>query len=81
MLNGEGAEIITRSGAGISSPAGDGFASAVATMQIANMSIDERLQMGRTGFALSDEEFNRGALISKLNGLRVVEGRHQERFK
>jgi len=85
MLNGEGAEIIRRSGAGISSPAGDGFALSTAVMHMANMNIEERLKMGRAGLALTEEEFNRGALISKLlswlNGLVVVEGRHQERFK
>lgn len=85
MLNGEGAEIIRRSGAGISIPAGDGFALATAVIHMANMNIEERLKMGRAGLALSEEEFNRGALISKLlswlNGLCVVEGRHQERFK
>lgn len=85
MLNGEGAEIIRRSGAGLSSPAGDGFALATAVIHMANMNIDERLKMGRAGLALSEEEFNRGALISKLiswlNELCEVEGRHQERFK
>jgi len=85
MLNGEGAEIIRRSGSGISSPAGDGFALATAVIHMANMNNEERLKMGRAGLALSEEEFNRGALISKLlswlNGLCVVEVRHQERFK
>ena len=85
MLNGEGAEIIHSSGAGISSPAGDGLALASAIMKMVNMNVDDRLKMGRAGLALSGEEFNRGALISKLlswlNGLCVVEGRHQERFK
>ena len=85
MLNGEGAEIIRRSGAGISSPAGDGFALATAVIHMANMNNEERLKMGRAGLALSEEEFNRGALISKLltwlNGLCVVEGRHREHLK
>lgn len=85
MLNGEGAEIIRRSGAGISVPAGDGFALATAIKQMANMNIEERLKMGRAGLTISEEEFNRGALISKLllwlNELCVVESRHQERFK
>lgn len=85
MLNGEGAEIIRRSGSGISSPAGDGFALATAVIHIANLNIEERLKMGRAGLALSEEEFNRGALISKLlswlDGLCVVQGRCQERFK
>ena len=43
MLNGEGAEIIRRSGAGISSPAGDGFALATAVIHMANMNNEERL--------------------------------------
>ena len=85
MLNGEGAEIIRRSGAGITSPAGDGLTLAVAILQMANMNIEERLKMGRAGSALSEKEFNRGALISKLllwlDELCVVKGRHQERFK
>ncbi len=85
MLNGEGAEIIRRSGAGLSSPAGDGFALATAVNHMANMNINERLKMGRAGLALCEEEFNRGALIFKLlswlNELCEVEGRHQERFK
>lgn len=85
MLNGEGAEIIRRSGAGISSPAGDGFALATAVIHMANMNNEERLKMGRAGLALSEEEFNRGALISKLlswfDELRIAEGRHRERFK
>lgn len=85
MLNGEGAEIIRRSGAGLSSPAGDGFALATAVIHMANMNINERLKMGRAGLALCEEEFNRGALISKLlswlNELCEVEGTHQERFK
>lgn len=85
MLNGEGAEIIRRSGSGISSPAGDGFALATAVIHMANMNNEERLKMGRAGLALSEEEFNRGALISKLlswlNGLCVAQGRCQERFK
>lgn len=85
MLNGEGAELIRRSGAGISSPAGDGFALATAVMHIVNMSIEERLKMGRAGLILSENEFNRGALISKLlswfDELRIVEGRYRERCK
>lgn len=85
MLNGEGAEIIARSGAGISSPAGDGLALAAAIMQMANMTIEERLKIGRAGLALSESEFNRGALISKLlswlSELCEANGRHQGYLK
>jgi glycosyltransferase involved in cell wall biosynthesis len=85
MINGEAAEIIRKSGAGISSPAGDGFALAAAIMQMANMNVEERLKMGRAGLALSEREFSRGRLISKLlsflNELCVAGSRHQGRFK
>jgi glycosyltransferase involved in cell wall biosynthesis len=85
MLNGEGAEIIRRSGAGICSPAGDGFALANAVTEMANMNIEERLKMGRAGLALSQKEFSRGDLIPKLlswlNGLCGVQGEQQKRFK
>lgn len=85
MLNGEGADIIQGSGSGISSPAGDGLALAAATIQMANMSIEERLKMGRAGLLYSKKEFNRETLISKLllwlDEVCLVKGRHQERFK
>ncbi len=85
MLNGEGAEIIRRSGAGLSIPAGDGLALATAVMHMANMNIEDRLKMGRAGLALNGVEFNREALIPRLllwfDELRIVEVRHQERIK
>lgn len=85
MLNGEGAAIIRGAGAGISTPAGDGIALAAAVMQMADMNIEERIKMGRAGLALSEGDFNRGALISRLllwfDELCVVKGRHRENFK
>ena len=66
MLNGEGAEIVRESGAGLSSPAGDGPALAAAVQQLAVMDITERQQMGRLGLAVSEQEFNRVSLISRL---------------
>jgi hypothetical protein len=49
------------------------------------MNIEERLKMGRAGLTLSEEEFNREALVSKLlswfDELCVVKGRNQVRFK
>ncbi|WP_114652019.1 glycosyltransferase family 4 protein [Polynucleobacter necessarius] len=85
MLNGEGAEIIRRSGAGIATPAGDGLALSSAIMQMANMNTEDRLKMGRAGLALSEYEFNRGTLISKLlswfDELCVAGGEIQGRFK
>jgi colanic acid biosynthesis glycosyl transferase WcaI len=85
MLNGEGASIICRSGAGIATPAGDGAALANAVMQMVNMNIEERLKMGRAGLDLTEMEFKREALINRLiswfDELRMVEFRQQEHIK
>lgn len=66
MLNGEGAEIVRRSGAGLSCTAGDGRALAMAIRQLADMDIDVRRSMGVCGLAISSNEFDRAALISRL---------------
>jgi len=66
MLNGEGAEIIRRSGAGITSPAGNGPALAAAIIKMVNMDAESRMKMGNAGLAISEEEFSREILISKL---------------
>lgn len=85
MLNGEGADIICRSGAGISSPAGDGLALSSAVIRMANMNIEMRQKMGKAGLAFSEMEFNRKALISKLllwlEELCVVEDGYKEKVK
>lgn len=66
MLNGEGADIVDEFGAGLSCPAGDGPALAVSIRKMVGMDIEERHQMGRRGKAVSEQEFDRGALISRL---------------
>lgn len=66
MLNGEGAEIVDCSGAGLSCPAGDGAALAAAIRNMAVMDAEGRQRMGRRGRAVSEQEFDRGALISRL---------------
>ena len=66
MLNGEGAEIVNRSGAGLSCQAGDGRALAANVLKLSNMSIDERQVMGERGMAMSRNEFDRSMLISRL---------------
>lgn len=85
MLNGEGAEIIRSSGAGICSPAGDGLALASSIMEMIDMNIEGRLKMGKAGLAFSVKEFNREVLISKLlfwlERLYEVEGGYSERVK
>jgi len=66
MLNGEGAEIIRKSDAGLSSPAGDGLALASAVRKIAAMDVEDRLEMGRRGLAVNEQEFDRSLLIARL---------------
>ncbi len=84
MLNGEGAEIIQKSGAGICVSAGDSVALASAIMQMVNKKRDQQLKMGRAGLVLSENEFNRKALISKLlswlDDLRIVCNGNRKRF-
>ncbi|MBK8892428.1 MAG: glycosyltransferase family 4 protein [Dechloromonas sp.] len=82
MLNGEGAEIVDGAGAGLSCPAGDGVALAAAVRKMAGMDIEGRQRMGRRGRAVSEQEFDRGALISRLlswlENLSTVGKRHGE---
>jgi len=66
MLNGEGAEIVRRSGAGLSCPAGDGCALAAAVRELAGMDFDKRRAMGERGMAINREEFDKASLISRL---------------
>jgi colanic acid biosynthesis glycosyl transferase WcaI len=66
MLNGEGAEIVDGAGAGLSCPAGDGVGLAAAVGKMAGMDIEGRQGMGRRGRAVCEQEFDRGALISRL---------------
>ncbi|MEO8409195.1 MAG: glycosyltransferase family 4 protein [Propionivibrio sp.] len=66
MLNGEGAEIVRRSGAGLACPAGDGHALADAVGRLFAMSREERGAMGEKGLEISSTEFDRRTLISRL---------------
>ncbi len=68
MMDGEGADIIRRSGAGIACPAGDSQALANAVTTLAAMTDDQRQEMGNNGRAFSAAEFNREQLISQLEG-------------
>lgn len=66
MMNGEGAEIVKRSGAGVSCPAGDGKALALAVLELAGKSAEALKEMGARGLAVSKSEFDRQTLISRL---------------
>lgn len=66
MLNGEGAEIVTESGAGLASPAGDGKALAFVILDLVEMHPNALKEMGARGLAVSMSEFNRETLILRL---------------
>jgi len=66
MLNGEGAELVSASCAGLVCPAGDDVALADAALKISQMTAKDRLAMGARGLALASAEFDRGRVLSKL---------------
>lgn len=66
MLNGEGAEVVAKCGAGLTCRAGDHKALSEAVLKLSDMSIDERSDMGMKGVALSKNEFGREKLIGQL---------------
>jgi colanic acid biosynthesis glycosyl transferase WcaI len=69
MLNGEGADLIRRSGAGIACNAGDGAGLAACVERMIAMSPADRAGMAAAAARLSAEEFDRGRLIDRLEGL------------
>jgi colanic acid biosynthesis glycosyl transferase WcaI len=66
MLNGEGAELIGNSGAGLTCNAGDHVALAEAVHRLAGMNEHECSQMGQNGLNLSQKEFDRNKLMDQL---------------
>jgi glycosyltransferase involved in cell wall biosynthesis len=66
MLNGEGAKIISQSGAGIACSSGDSAGLASSILKLSNMSIEQRLKMGQKAFLFSQTEFNKKYLIDRL---------------
>lgn len=68
MLNGEGSDVVRESGSGITCGAGDHEGLAKAVLQLSQATPEERLEMGRKGRELSQREFDRDTLISRLEG-------------
>ena len=66
MLDGEGARVIIESGAGLVCNAGDGEGLARRVETLAGLSAGERAAMGERGRAYCRREFDRGALVSRL---------------
>lgn len=69
MLDGEGADVIKRAGAGLVSPAGNSAALAQSIKQFAETSPEERRQMGKQGQAFAKAEFDRNTLVTRLLNL------------
>lgn len=68
MLDGEGARVIAESGAGLAAAAGDGRALAEHVLTLSKMTREERAAMGERGRAYCAREFDRTALIDRLEG-------------
>jgi colanic acid biosynthesis glycosyl transferase WcaI len=71
MLDGEGAQVIRDSGAGLACPAGDSAALVTCIRDLMARSVEERAEMGRRGRRFASAEFDRDMLISKLEELFV----------
>lgn len=66
MLNGEGADLLVESQAGLACAAGDHVGLATAVWKLSQMSGEERNEIGRNGLAVGLREFNRDELMNKL---------------
>ena len=68
MINGEGAELLMKSGAGLACAAGDFEGLTQAVLRLAQMDRQERQAMGQQGYALYASEFDRKLLMDKAEG-------------
>jgi colanic acid biosynthesis glycosyl transferase WcaI len=68
MLNGEGAELLSQAGAGLSCAAGDSVGLAQVVLRMVGMKEAERLAMGQRGKALYAKEFERQFLLGRIEG-------------
>lgn len=68
MLDGEGARVIEEAGAGYCCPAGDGAALAALVERMVALDPAERRRLGERGRAYGAREFDRDALLSRLEG-------------
>jgi glycosyltransferase involved in cell wall biosynthesis len=68
-LNGEGANLVAASGAGLTVPAEDGKALAAAVLQMYRMPQQERDAMGANGFLYHAKHFSHDMLVDRLSAL------------
>lgn len=66
MLNGEGADLVKKSGAGLACPSGDFSGLAAATLLLSEMTIGEREKMAQNALSISEQEFDRKRLIDRF---------------
>ncbi|MBG6079407.1 glycosyltransferase family 4 protein [Rubrivivax gelatinosus] len=66
MLDGEGARVITESGAGLVAPSGDAEALARQALALADMAPDTRSHMGESGRRYGSKHFRRESLMNQL---------------
>jgi glycosyltransferase involved in cell wall biosynthesis len=66
MLNGEGADVVSRSHSGVTCPAGDAPGLAEAVLHLSRLTTEQRAEMGRNAVVASTTEFDRDRLISQL---------------
>lgn len=82
MLDGEGADVIQRAGAGMVCPAGDSVGLAETIQRFAETPPEERRRMGEQGQAYAKAEFDRNTLVSRLLNLLEESIRlHQQKIR
>lgn len=69
MLNGEGSDVVSESGSGLTCRAGDHEAMANAVLKLSRMTVEERQRMGQSGLIVSSREFGQVQLIDCLEAL------------
>jgi glycosyltransferase involved in cell wall biosynthesis len=66
MLNGEGAQVVAESGAGLASPSGNADQLAQSVLVLSRMSTEQLAEMGTRGLVTYKREFERGKLMDWL---------------
>jgi colanic acid biosynthesis glycosyl transferase WcaI len=66
MLDGEGAAVIRDANAGLTCEAGDGAGLAKVVLKMAEMTPEERCELGANGKGYAQQEFGRGPLMDRL---------------
>jgi len=78
MLNGEGAQVVAESGAGLASPSGNADQLAQSVLELSRMSTEQLAEMGARGLVTYKREFERGKLMDWLeNELIGLSSSHQ----